>query len=218
MAAGNYFTTATPQVLAGLMMQSETRVRIGTSRLYTVGALDTTSALYLAYGASIGLTTANSFDLGEVASLGFEHVPSFEKPDVANVLESSIEVLTEEEVTISIGIMQFDPRIFQIMIRTGTMYTVGNEVLITAGAKCGDTRRPMELAALNIGCNAPAAPVSTLVGISAIIITIYDVACTSGLPWSDMLANELNVLDSEWTAYPVSSKAAGNRLFSVYMF
>jgi hypothetical protein len=217
MAAGNYFTTASPTVVAGLVVQSETRVRVGTLRLYT-GSLETTSALYNAYKASIGLVAGNSFDLGELASLGLEHVPTFEQPDSANVLQSSLEILSEEETTISIGIQQFDPRVLELMVGTGIMYEIGNERVILVGGKCNTARRPIEIAAANIGCNAPSTPTSTLLGISGIVITVYDANCTSGLPWGDIIANELNVLDSEWTAYPVAENALGNKLMNVYIF
>lgn len=221
MAVGSYFTTASPQAVAGLVVQSETRVRIGLYSLYN-GSLETTSAVYISHNAPVGLVAGNSIDLGELASLGFEHVPSFEAPDVANVLTSSLEVLAEEETTITIGIMQFDARVLNALIRTGVLYTVGssgNERLITAGGSCAaGNRRPIEISATNIGCNAPAAVTSVLTALSAIVITVYDAGCTSGLPWSDIMAKEINVLDTEWKAYPVSTHALGNKLFNVLLF
>ena len=129
--------------------------------------------------------------------------------------------MSEEETTISIGIRQFDPQVLELLIRTGTMYSVGdsgNERLITAGGACASgNRRPIEIAASNIGCNRPSSPGDTLTGVSAIIITAYDAAATSGLNWGDLVANELNVLDSEWTVYPVTAHEAGNKLFNVYI-
>jgi hypothetical protein len=217
-AVGSYFTTASPTVLAEMVIQAESRVRIGISRLYT-GPLETTSLPYTQHEASIGLVAGFSYDLGEVASLGFEHVPSFEQPDTANVLESSLEILSEEETTITIGVRQFDPRILLALVRTGVMYTYGNERVITVGGKCApDTRRPIEIAAENIGCNAPSSPQSVLTGLSAIVITAYDCGATSGLPWGDIVANELNVLDTEWQVYPVGAKASGNKLFNIYLY
>ncbi len=217
MAVGNYFTTASPSVLAALTVQSETRVRIGTLPLYT-GSLETTSGLYNAYKASIGLVVGNSFDLGELASLSFEHVPTFEAVESTNVLSSSLEVLSEEETTISIGVQQFDPRALELLVGTGVMYTLGNERLITVGGQCNTARRPIELAATNIGCNAPSTPESTLTGISAIVITAYDCNCQNGLPWSDIVAGELNVLDTEWAVHPVATNALGNKRFNAYIF
>jgi hypothetical protein len=219
VSVGTYFTTASPQTLAGLVMQSETRVRVGTSRLWA--SLEVLSKMYTTYTASVGLQTASSFDLGELTSLGFEHVPTFEQPDSTNVLQSSLQTLTEEETTITMGVYQFDVRLLEIAVGTGVMYTTGtggNERFMTVGGKCNTARRPLEISATNIGCNAPAAVTSVLTGVSAIVITVYDAQCTSGLPWSDIVANELNVLDLEWTAFPVDTLALGNKLFSLYVF
>lgn len=216
MAVGTYFTTASPVVVAGLVMQSETRVRVGTSRLYS--SLETTSLMYTTHEASLGLLAGQSFDLGELSSLGFEHVPTFERPDAANVLESSLEVLSDEETTISIGVQQFDPRILDLMVGTGVLYTIGNERLITVGGKCNTARRPIEISATNIGCNSPGTPTDVETSISAIVITAYDANCQNGLPWSDIIANELNTLDTEWMVHPVPARAAGNRLFNLYIF
>lgn len=216
--SGNYFTTASPTVVANLVLQAETRVRVGTSRLYEGGALDTTSALYLAHGASIGLTAGGSFELGELMSIGLEHVPNFEKPDVANVLTSSLEVLSEEETTITMGVTQFDPRILELAVGTGSMVAIGDERLIMVGGSCNAPRRPIEIAAENIGCNAPSTPGDTLTGISAIIITAYDCQCTSGLPLSEILAGDLTVMDLEWMVHPVPTKTVGNRLFNLYVY
>lgn len=219
MAVGSYFTTASPTVLAGLVMQSETRVRVGTQRLWA--SLEVLSVMYTAYTASVGLQTANSFDLGELTSLGFEHVPSFEQPDATNVLQSSLQTLTDEETTITMGVYQFDARLLEIAVGTGVMYTtgpLGTEKFMTVGGKCNTARRPLEISATNIGCNAPATVTNVLSGVSAIVITVYDAQCTSGLPWSDIVAGELNTLDLEWTAFPVASLALGNKLFSIYIF
>lgn len=216
MATGAYFTTASPTVLTGLMMQSETRIRIGTERLW--GALEVSSAAYNAYMASIGLRDGFAWDLGMLSSLSFEHVPSFAEPDVANLLTSPVETLESEEVTIGIGVYQFDPRTFEIALGTGVMYEIGNERLFTVGGKCTTERRPIEIAATNIGCYAPASPGSVLTSLTAIVITVYDAQCTSGVPWSEMVANALNTVELEFSAKPVTSLALGNQLFSAYFF
>lgn len=218
MASGNYFTSVTPEVIAGLVLQSETTVRVGLYRHFYGGSLDTTSALYLAYNASIGLVSGNSFNLGELASVGLSHVPTFESPESANVLRSSLEVLSEEETTISTGIQQFDPRILELAVGSGVMYTIGNERLITVGGRCQASRRPMEIEAINVGCNAPSSPGDVEQDLSAIIITAYDCQCQSGLAWDEIVAGALNVMDLEWAVRPVNSLAAGNRLFNMYIF
>lgn len=216
MATGTYFTTTGPSVVTGLMMQSETRVRMGTQRLW--GSLEVSSASYNAYMASIGLQSGNSFDLGLLSSLSFEHVPSFEEPDVANLLTPPVETLTDEEVTIGLGVMQFDPRTIEVALGTGTMYAIGNERLFIVGGKCTTQRRPLEIASTNIGCYAPSSPTSVLTAITAIVITVYDAQCTSGVPWSEIVANTLNTLELEFMAKSVTTLQLGNRLFNVYMF
>lgn len=212
---GAYFTTAGPTILTGIMMQSETRVRVGTARLW--GSLEVSSAAYGAYMASIGLRDGFCWDLGLLASLSFEHVATMSEPDVANLLTSPVEFLETEEVTIGIGIYQFDARTFELALATGTMYQLGNERLFVVGGKCTTDRRPIEIAAENIGCYAPDAVSSVLTALSAIVITVYDAQCTSGLPWSEMLANTINTIELEFNAKQVTTLQAGNRLFSLYM-
>jgi hypothetical protein len=151
-------------------------------------------------------------------SIGFEHVPTFDAPNVTNVLTSSLQVLSEEETTISMGLTQFDARILELAVGTGSIVTVGNERLIKVGGQCSAPRRPIEIAAENIGCNAPAATVDVLTGVSAIVITAYDCQCTSGLPLSELVAGELTTYDLEWTVQPVPAHALGNKLFNLLIF
>lgn len=220
-AVGNYFTTADPQILIGLVLQAGTRVRVGDNRLFEGGAsnaLETSSALYAAYTTPIGLTAANSFDLGELTSIGFEHVPTFEQADTANVLQSSLSVLSEEETTVTTGLTQFMPKVLELAVGTGSMVTVGDERLIMVGGACSAPRRPMEIAAENIGCDAPSVATDVDTAIQAIIITAYDCQCTSGLPLSELLAGELTTYDLEWTVFPVAAFASGRKLFNIYIY
>lgn len=219
MATGAYFTTAGPTTLPGLLVQSETRVRVGTDRFWA--SMEVTSAAYLARTASIGLQTAYCFDLGELSAVGFEHVPSFATPDVTNVLQTSLQTLESEETTITMSVYQFDIRLLEIAVGTGVLYTTGaggNERQMTVGGKCNTARRPVEIGATNIGCNAPTGAQSVLVGVQAIVITVYDAQCQSGLAWSDIVAGELNTLELEWKAFSVPELALGNRLFNIYLF
>lgn len=217
MATGTYFTTAGPSVVGGLLLQAETRVRVGTSRLFS--ALETTSTLYTAYTAPIGLASGQGIDLGELDSVGLDHVPSFATPDTANVSRSSISILEEEETTITLGIRQFDVDVLLALVGTGVMYTVAtNERLITVGGTCTAQRRPIEMAATNIGCNAPTSPGDVKLGVTAIVVTAYDCQSSSGLPLSELVAGDLTVMDTEWTVYPVNALAVGNRLFNLYIF
>lgn len=223
MANGTFVSTAWtgPQKLQELMVQSETRVRMGTDYLY--GSLETSSSAYTAaYGyASVGLKAGNSFDLGLVASLGLEITNEKEKFEAANVLDSGINLMTGESAVLSVGVVQFDPRVLQMCLSNGVMYEVGTsarERLFTVGAAAGSVTRPIELAATNIFTGAPGTPVDTESGISAIIVTFYDMECTSGLPWGDIVANSIHTLELEFTARSVSERAAGNRMLSVYIF
>ncbi len=216
MAVGTYFTTAGPADALGYMIQAESRVRLGTEYLY--GALETTSWTYSTYGASIGLKAGKSVDFGQVESLGFTHQPSFEPLESANVQQPSIYVLTGEETTLSVGVRNFDPNILAVAMGTATLYRLGNEYLMPFGGACIASSRPVEVAVTNIGCNKPTSPNAAASGITAIVLTLYDVQATSGLDWGDIVANEINQFDLELAAKPVLANALGNRLGNLYIF
>lgn len=215
MAVGTYFTTAGPTDALGFMVQSESRVRLGTETLY--GALETSSWTYTTYEASIGLASGKAIDFGQVESLSFTHNPTFEPLESANLQQPTVYTLTGEETTVSVGVRQFDPRVLEVALGTSVMYKLGDEYLFTFGGACSLSSRPLEIAVTNIGCNTPASP-NVDNGITAIILTLYDVQATSGLPWDNIVANEINSLDLEFTAKPVLARALGNRLGSLYIF
>lgn len=214
MAVGSYFTTAGPNPTLGYLVQAESRVRMGTEQLY--GALDVTSWTYTTYEASIGLQAGKAIDLGLVETLGFTHVPNFEPLESANVQQPSIYVLTGEETTLTVGTRQFDPRVLEVALGTAVMYKLGQEYLFTFGGACTLSSRPIEVSVQNIGCDAPDSQDADL-GITAIVLTLYDCQCTSGLPWDNIVANEINTLELEFTAKPVLERALGNRLGSLYV-
>lgn len=216
MAVGTYFTTAAPQDALGYMVQSESRVRVGTENLY--GSLETTSWTYSTYGASIGLQAGKALDFGQIESLSFSHVPTFEPLEAANVQQPSVYVLTGEETTISVGVYQFDPTVIELALGTGTKYELGNEYLIPFGGGCTQNSVPLEISVTNIGCNTPASPDATAAGITAIVMTIYDVQATSGLDWGDIVANNINSFSLELQAKSVNSNALGNRMGNLYLF
>lgn len=216
MAVGTYFTTGGPVGALGYMLQAESRVRLGTEYLY--GSLETSSWTYSTYGASIGLQAGKAIDFGQVESLGFTHTPSFEPLESANVQQPSIYVLTGEETTVSVGVRQFDPRVLVVALGTGTLYQLGNEYLIPFGGACTASSRPIEIAVTNIGCDKPTSPNAASSGITAIVLTLYDVQATSGLDWGDIVANEINQFDLELSAKPVLANALGNRLGNLYIF
>lgn len=215
MAAGTYFTTAGPSEALGFMVQAESRVRIGTETLY--GALETTSWTYTTYEASIGLKAGMSIDLGQVESLGFTHNPTFEPLESANIQQPTVYVLTGEETNLTVGVRQFDPRVIEVALGTGVMYKLGQEYLFTFGGACTLKSRPIEVAVTNLGCSKPTSP-NIDTGVTAIVLTLYDCQCTSGLPWDSIVANEINMLDLEFMAKPVLERALGNRLGSIYIF
>jgi len=181
------------------------------------GSLEVTSWTYATYEASIGLQAGNSFDLGLVDSLSFTHEPSIEPLESANVADASVYLITGEETSVEIGVQQFDTRTLEIALATGVMYTLGNERLITIGGSCNIKNRPLCIESGNIACDAPTSPNVTN-GITAIVITLYDCICTSGLPWDSMVAGEINTLDLTFDARPVLARARGNRLGNVYIY
>lgn len=209
MAVGTYFTTAAPSDALGFMVQAESRVRMGTANLY--GALEVTSWTYSTYQASIGLQAGKAIDLGQVESLGFTHTPTFEPLESANIQQPSIYTLTGEETTLTVGLRQFDPRVLEVALGTGILYKLGNEYLITFGGACNVTSRPMEIAITNIGCDKPSSPNATN-GITGMVLTIYDALATSGLPWDEIVAGEINSIELEFAAKPVLARSLGNRL------
>ncbi len=214
MAVGTYFTTAGPASIEGLLVQMETRLRIGTSRLY--GSLETTSWTYTTYEASVGLSA--SWDVGQVASLGLEITSELEEVESANIRSSGIFVAGAEEATLSVGVRQFDARTLELAMNNAVMYTLGDERMFTVGGACTTRARPIELAATNVACGAPSTPGDVLAGVTAIVVTFYDMQCTSGLPWGDIVANELSTLELEFSALPVTARALGNRLLNIYVF
>lgn len=217
MAVGTYFTTGAPSDALGFMIQAESRVRMGTAYLY--GSLEVTSWTYTTYGASIGLQAGKAIDFGQVESLGFTHQPSFEPLESANIQQPSIYVLTGEETTVTVGVRQFDPRVLEVALGTAqALYALGNEYLIPFGGACTASSRPLEIAVTNIGCNKPTSPNAASSGITAIVLTLYDVQATSGLDWGDIVANEVNQFDLELAAKPVLANALGNRLGNLYIF
>lgn len=212
---GTYLTVSAPTTSLGHLVQPESKIILGTSPLY--GSLEVTSWTYATYEASIGLQAGNSFDLGLVDSLSFTHEPSIEPLESANVADASVYLITGEETSVEIGVQQFDTRTLEIALATGVMYTLGNERLITIGGSCNIKNRPLCIESGNIACDAPTSPNVTN-GITAIVITLYDCICTSGLPWDSMVAGEINTLDLTFDARPVLARARGNRLGNVYIY
>jgi hypothetical protein len=167
----------------------------------------------------VGLASGHAIDMGMLGTLGFSHVPSYEAVESANLQDSTIWTLNGEETTVSIGLRQFDPDILALALGTGTHYGFdsGAESLITFGGKCTMTTRPLVIEATNVACGAPTSE-TVQSGITAIILTLYDTFCSSGLPWDDINAGALNELALEFQARPVTARTRGNRLGNMYFY
>lgn len=212
---GTYKTVASPTSSAGFLVQPESRIMMGTAALY--GALETSTWTYATYEASIGLDAGSSFDIGLVDSLGFTHEPAIEPLESANVADASIYLVTGEETTLEVGVQQFDTRTLEIAMATGTMYSLGNERLITFGGGCSVKNRPIAIESGNVACDAPTSP-NVSNGVTGVVLTLYDCICTSGLPWDAMVAGEISVLDLTFEARPVLARDKGNRLGNIYVY
>lgn len=203
----------------GMVVQARAGVKIGT--LETFGSLETTSATYTAYNASIGLKTATSFNLGELSELGLTISATVEPYESVNVRQPTIYIVTEEECTISIGITQFDYRIMEQMLHHGVMRKLNNapsnEYLFTFGGLCAIKSRPINIGVKNIACFLPAGADAHL-GVTGISFTIYDALCTTGLVWDNIVAAELNTITVEYSGRPVLTNALGNQVGSIYLW
>ena len=211
------FTWDAPVTLEGLMVQSESRVRLGTERLY--GSLEVASPAYLTYGISLGLQAGQFYDLGLLSSLSFEQVPTYEEVEAANVRNSGIFILTEETMTITVGIFQFNPSVLAVAMGTATVrsFNGGLETVISVGDGCTANSRPLEIATQNIHCGAEEYAIGVDTRIRAIAITVYDAFSSGGLPWGDINAGALNTIDLEFQARSVLANERGNRFASIYV-
>lgn len=212
--AGTYYTVSAPNVVPGLLVRAESAVKIGTSALY--GSLDTTTWVYSTYEASVGLASGQSFDLGQVADISWSHKPSYEAVESFNTSDDYLWDVTGEETMVTIEIQQIDPRVLELAVGTGTMYTIGVERLLTFGGGCTMRNRPISIEFINDSCNAPTSQ-DALSGISGGVLTIYDAFISSGLEWS-MAAKEVNTIPLEFQARPVLARARGNRLGNLYIY
>lgn len=210
-----YYTPASPVTTEGYFVSPESRVLIGNANMY--GSLEVSSWTYSTYGASIGLQSGTGIDVGELESLSFSHVPSFSAIESANIRTSNIYVLDGEETAVSIGLRQFHPHLLWMALGTGTQYVLGDERLITFGDLCENVSRPLSIEFSNVSCQAPQVA-DIAAGVTGGVITLYDTFMSTGFPWDDMNAGELNNISVELKAKPVLAKARGNRLGNVYLY
>ena len=211
---GTYLTPVAPVPVTGMLMKAQTRMKVGTGRLYA--SLVATGWAYATYTVSIGLQAGQFFDLGILESLTFSHKPAFEPIESYNVGDDSLYEVTGEETMISAGMRQFDYRMLELAMGTGTMITLGSEAVIPFGGCCNMQRRPYSLEFLNDSCWAPTSADITL-GIMGGAITLYDAIVQSGLEWA-MAGKESNTVPLEIQAIPVLALARGYRLGIVYVY
>jgi len=216
-----FFTHAGPTATLPYTAEWESRVRIGTGQGYA--ALSVTGDLYVAgYDyASIGLQASKATDLGILgAAPSIEPIATFEEIEGGNVKSSGEFSLTEEGLTIGLSLREWNPTVIEAVVANGSMYTVGaggTQRLIEAGGSCTIRNRPLEISAFNIGCNAPAAQ-AIAAGIQGWVMTVYGGYFSSGFNIGELSPRETSILELEYTAIPLLTKALGNRLYNIYMY
>lgn len=217
MATGTLASTAPPEKLAGFLVQAQARVRLGLQPLFA--ALETTSASYTNYSASLGILDAQALDVGKVSAIGVNVAATVEPYDAANERIPSIYYVSGETAEITLGATQFDPAFLRMLLHHAVQYDIagGLESLITFGTLCNILSQPLEIGVTNLACFLPAGQDIAL-GLTAFIMTFYDVIATSGLNYGAMTAKNLNNLDTTFMGRPVESLANGNQTGSIYAF
>lgn len=211
---GTYLTPVAPVPVTGMLMKTQTRMLVGTGRLYA--SLVNSGWAYSTYTVSIGLKAGQFFDLGILESLTFSHKPNFEAIESYNVGDDSLYEVTGEETMVSVGMRQFDYRALELAMGTGTKIDLGSESIIPFGGGCNMQRRPYSLEFLNDSCWAPTSA-DVALGITGGAITLYDCFVQSGLEWA-MAAKESNNVPLEIQALPVLALTRGRRLGVVYVY
>jgi hypothetical protein len=213
-------TPTAPTVTEGYLVKAESRVLLGMFTWET--ALDITSTAYTTYGIHVGMRPNGaltfSTELGFLESVGFSYVPTWEAVDSANVASGAVYDMTSEELTLSIGLRQFNPYAIRIALNSGVFYTLGTEVLYAFGGGCTLVNRPIVIEFTNQACAVPTVPNVLTSGITGGILTAYDCICTSGLPWDAIARNEHNLLSLEFKGRPLLSKPLGRRLGSLFLY
>lgn len=217
MATGTLGSTAPPEKLAGFLVQAQARIRLGLAELW--GALENTSASYTNYQASIGIKNAQALDVGKVSTVGVNVAATVEPYDAANERLPSIYYVTGETAEITVGATQFNPAFMRMLLHHAVSYSIdgGDENLITFGTLCNIVSQPLQIDVTNLACFLPEGQDIEL-GLTAFIMTFYDVIATSGLNWGEMTAKNLNSLDTTFMGRPVEALANGNQVGNIYSF
>ena len=210
-------TLSAPAGELGYFMLPETKVKVGSARLWATGGLETTSYLYTTYTASVNLQTGEGFELGLLNALNFTYEPDRQPVETVSIADAPAYELVGEDCTVSIELFEWNPEIIALVIGSGQYHKVSdNDHLIRFGGGCGATYRPIVIEGTNISCN-----VSTITdltdGLLAFVITLYDAVCTSGLN-ADFTAQENSTISTEWEVLPATELDAGNRLGNIYMY
>lgn len=217
MATGTLASTAPPEKLAGFLVQAQARIRLGLQELW--GALESTSASYTNYEASLGIMDAQALDVGKVSAVGVNISATAEPYDAANERLPSIYYVTGEVAEVTIGATQFNPAFIRMLMHHAVSHDVagGLEQIITFGTLCNIVSQPLSIDVTNLACFLPEGQDVDL-GLTAFMLTLYDVIATSGFNWGEMNAKTLNTLDTTFMARPVESLANGNQTGSIYIF
>lgn len=213
------FTHASPITTTGWTAEYESRIRLGTDQHYAALAVSGSTYVAAYDFASVGLQSGLAFDLGQLASPpSIEPTVTFEEVEAGNVKSSGLFALTEEGITVSLGVKEWNPEMMELAIQNGSMDTVNvNERLFRAGGTCTIRNRPLELSAFNVGCYAPAAS-DMSAGIQGFILTIYGGYISSGFAIGELLPNETSTIELEYTGIPWLQRALGNQLYNILAY
>lgn len=213
------FTHASPVVTTAYTAEFESRIRLGKDQHYA--ALVVLGSTYTAVYdyASTGLQTSQAFDLGQLASPpSIEPTVTFEEVEAGNVKSSGLFALTEEGITASLAVKEWNPEMMELAIQNGDMQTVNtDERLFRAGGTCTIRNRPLELSAFNVGCYAPAAS-DMSAGIQGFILTVYGGYISSGFTIGELMPNETSTIELEYTGIPWLQRALGNQLYNILAY
>lgn len=213
------FTHASPTATTAWTAEFESRIRMGSALHYAALAVSGSTYIAAYDFASVGLQAGQAFDLGQLSSPpSIEPTVTFEEVEAGNVKSPGIYALTEEGITVSLGVKEFRPETMELAIQNGDMQTVNSvERLFRAGGTCTIRNRPFEMSAFNVGCYAPAAS-DMSAGIQGFILTIYGGYISSGFNIGEVMANETNTYELEYTGIAWLQRQLGNQLYNILAY
>jgi hypothetical protein len=216
MATGAFFTNPAVSVVKALYAKMQTSARIGLNGQTSLNAaVDIGGGVMTHVGVQGG---AESWNAGELSSVGFSNVPTYEDAPSVNVAKSALSGTTELAVTATLGLQQVDPRILAIASGNGIYYAAGDEAFILGGLSCVSNTAPIELSAINQACDKPTSPVDILVGLTSIVTTIFDSRNTAGLDFGDLSRAAFMAAETTWEGQPIDSLPDTANYWSMYFF